>query len=274
MDSCRTVAGLVQQAVVKAYEAVEAAYYTRSTDPAYARTLGRSLAFKDFSGTLLLAVIIPICPETKEHLIISCQIGDGMIFVMNSKGSFESSLRLLGVPDSGDFSGETDFLTSSQMKNTETLQKRTKLYRGISDTVMVMSDGVADDYFPNETQMRRLYYDLIINGVIDSGRPELDLSTLSKDDLRNFKQMPDPLTYPWVNDQNVKVTLQYTNRITEATGATLESIWNNPKLLDLAMIELGGQEKAEDPSLRLRVWLDNYVERGSFDDRTLVIAQI
>ena len=274
VKACRSMAALVQQSVMKAFEAVEAAYYTRAIDTAYTKSLGRNIEFKDFSGTLLIAVIVPINPEAKEHLVISCQIGDGMIVVMNSKGNTASSLRLLGVPDSGDFSGETEFLTSSQTKNTETLQNRTKLYRGVVDTVMVMSDGVADDYFPNETEMRRLYYDLVVNGIISSGRPKLELSTISKEDLRVFKRIPDPLTYPWVNDPSVKVSLQYTKRIMQSTDTTLDSLWNDPKILDLSMIELNELEKITDPSERLKIWLDNYVERGSFDDRTLVIAQM
>lgn len=168
MEACSVLAGVVQQSVIKAHEAVEAAFYSRKTNPEYEKILGRGLQFKDLSGTLLIAVLIPISEITKEHLVISCQIGDGMIAILNSEGEFSNSMKLMGVPDSGDFSGETDFLTSSQMKNIETLQHRTKISRTVVDTVMVMSDGVADDYFPNETQMRRLYFDLIVNGILEN----------------------------------------------------------------------------------------------------------
>lgn len=145
MEACSVLAGVVQQSVIKAHEAVEAAFYSRKTNPEYEKILGRGLQFKDLSGTLLIAVLIPISEITKEHLVISCQIGDGMIAILNSEGEFSNSMKLMGVPDSGDFSGETDFLTSSQMKNIETLQHRTKISRTVVDTVMVMSDGVADD---------------------------------------------------------------------------------------------------------------------------------
>ena len=33
-------------------------------------------------------------------------------------------------------------------------------------------------------------------------------------------------------------------------------------------------KELKDPSKRLQIWLDNYVERGSFDDRTLVIVRM
>ena len=272
MEACGVLAGAVQQSVIKAHEAVEAAFYSRKTNPEYEKVLGRALQFKDLSGTLLITVIIPISESSKEKLVISCQIGDGMIAVLDSEGEFTKSMKLMGVPDSGDFSGETDFLTSSQMKNLETLQHRTKIARTSIDTVMVMSDGVADDYFPNETEMRRLYFDLIVNGVLDESNEMLSLSSLTQAQMKLFKRVPDPLVYPWVNDQSVKIPIQYTKRIEESLGMTLEDIWKDRTVLDLAKIELAEAIKGEDPSERLKVWLDNYVERGSFDDRTLVVV--
>ena len=197
-----------------------------------------------------------------------------MIVSINSKGSFQASVKLLGVPDSGDFSGETEFLTASQMKTMEALQKRTKLLRSVVDTVMLMSDGVADDYFPNETQMRRLYFDLLINGVIEQeGRPA-DMSKLTPKEMSIFKRIPDPILYPWVNDKSVIVPIQYTNRICETMEITLEELWEEPTVLGLASLELREAIPASDSGEKLRVWLDNYYERGSFDDRTLVVMQL
>ena len=36
---------------------------------------------------------------------------------------------------------------------------------------MVMTDGVADDYFPNEPNMLELYGDLVLNQVIEIAKP-------------------------------------------------------------------------------------------------------
>ena len=274
MDACGILANIVQQSVIKAFEAVEVAYYSRCVDKDYSKVLNRNLQFKDFSATLLLAVMIPVSDTTKDHLVISCQIGDGMIALMNSKGEFKNSIKLMGVPDSGDFSGETDFLTSSQVKNIESLQTRTKISRSVVDTMFVMTDGVADDYFPNETEIRRLYYDLIINGVIDKSEVATDTAALTPQQLSILKKIPDPLVYPWVNDQNVKISIQYTKRICEAAQVTLEDIWNDLTILDLAKLEMGQLNNNIDSGERLRVWLDNYVERGSFDDRTLVVVTV
>lgn len=274
MEACGRIAGLLQKAVIQACEAVEAAFYSRATDPAYSEILKRKLDLKDLSGTLLLAAIIPLNKETKEHLIVTCQVGDGMIVSINSKGSFQSSVKLLGVPDSGDFSGETEFLTAPQMKTMEVLQKRTKLSRGVTDTVMLMSDGVADDYFPNETQMRRLFFDLLVNGIIEIEDKPSELSKLSPKEMHIFKKIPDPILYPWVNNKSVTVPIQYTNRICDTMGVSLEELWEDRSILDLARLELKEAIPACDMGERLRVWLDNYYERGSFDDRTLVVVQL
>lgn len=274
MEACGRIAGLVQKSVIQAWEAVEAAFYSRATDPAYSKVLKRKLDLKDLSGTLLVAAIIPLNRETKEHLIVTCQVGDGMIVSINSKGPFQSSVKLLGVPDSGDFSGETEFLTAPQMKSMEALQKRTKLSRGVTDTVMLMSDGVADDYFPNETQMRRLFFDLLVNGVIEIEDKPADLSKLTSKEMRIFKRIPDPILYPWVNDKSVTVPIQYTNRICDTMGVSLGELWEDRSILGLASLELKEAIPTSDMGERLRVWLDNYYERGSFDDRTLVVMQL
>lgn len=268
------LARMVQQSVVKAYEAVEAAYYSRVTDPAFRAVLGRDLELKDFSGTLLIAMVVPVDAGAKENLIVTCQVGDGMIAVMNTAGPFAGSLKLMGEPDSGDFSGETDFLTSPKMHQIETLQARTKVSRSVFDLVMVMTDGVADDYFPNETALRQLYFDLIANGILDAKGPDVDLNSLDERQLQLFKRMPDPSAYPWVNDQSVKIPLYYTGRICLELSLTSEAVWNDPLALKLAWKLMGGRMKNASRSERLEIWLDNYVQRGSFDDRTLVIAKL
>lgn len=271
MEACGVLAGLVQQSVIKAYEAVESACYQRVRDPAYQQVLGRALELTDLSSTLLVAVIVPLEKTAKEHLIITCQVGDGMIAALHTAGDFASSVKLMGRPDSGEFSGETEFLTSPGVRRVEALQSRTKLFRGPVDVVMAMTDGVADDYFPNETEMRRLYFDLTANGILRE-QADLSLPGLSQQQLRQFKKLPDPLSYPWVNDQSISISLHYTSRICEAGGLSLEDLWSDSGILELAQLEMDSRLKAVSPGERLKVWLDNYVERGSFDDRTLVIA--
>ena len=42
MEACGRIAGLVQKSVIQAWEAVEAAFYSRATDPAYSKVLKES----------------------------------------------------------------------------------------------------------------------------------------------------------------------------------------------------------------------------------------
>ena len=89
-----------------------------------------------------------------------------------------------------------------------------------------------------------------------------------------FKRIPDPIIYPWVNDKSVTVPIQYTNRICEAMGISLEELWDDQSILGLASLEVKDAVQSSDAGERLRIWLDNYYERGSFDDRTLVVIQL
>ncbi|MGN0537629.1 MAG: PP2C family serine/threonine-protein phosphatase [Acutalibacteraceae bacterium] len=271
---CRMLAEMVQQAAVKGFKAVESAYYERFADKNYYQDLKRSLQINDFSATLLLTAVIPISEETKEVLVITCQVGDGMAALVNTNGEFETAIRLMGAAESGAFSGETVFLTSLPMNTMDALQKRTKIFRGVADTLLIMTDGVADDYFPNETELRRLYFDLIANGIIDNKTPIAPTGAFTIEQQRLLEKLPVPLSYPWVNDRNIKYALHDTKRICEATGLSMKDIWSDDTVLALAAAESDVTNSTENHSERLKIWLDNYVERGSFDDRTLVIVQM
>ncbi len=268
MAACTALAGTVQRSVLKAREAVEAAFYTRVTDPAYEAVLGRPLELRDLSATLLVTVVIP--SGAGGRLVISCQVGDGMIALVDRKGPFDGSVRLMGTADSGEFSGETEFLVSPKMSSLEALQSRTKLSWSRSDLLLMMTDGVSDDYFPHETELRRLYFDLVANGILEGESS----GELTEERLRLCRKLPQPLSYPWVNDQRVQVPLHYTRRILETAGLTREDLWRDGTALAAARAELEEQLALPDPARRLERWLDNYVERGSFDDRTLVIAEL
>ena len=193
-----------------------------------------------------------------------------MIALVDRKGPFEGSVRLMGTADSGEFSGETEFLVSPKMSSLEALQSRTKLSWSRSDLLLMMTDGVSDDYFPHETELRRLYFDLVANGILEGESP----GELTEERLRLCRKLPQPLSYPWVNDQRVQVPLHYTRRILETAGLAREDLWRDGTALAAARAELEEQLALPDPARRLERWLDNYVERGSFDDRTLVIAEL
>lgn len=265
-SACGALAKAVQRAVRRAAAEVEAAAEARRSDPAYAALLGRPPEPRDFAATLLASAVVPA--GERGWLTVSCQVGDGAIALVDSKGPFAGSVKPLGEADAGPFSGETEFLTSSQMTTPEALQRRTRLSRGHSDLLLMATDGVADDYFPGEAGLRRLYFDLLANGILED---VLQAGALTPEQLRLYKRLSGPVAYPWVNDQSVRPPLHYTRR-DYAAGITPEELWRNRAALVLAGLELEGLPR--NPAERLLRWLDNYVERGSFDDRTLVLMQL
>lgn len=270
------IAQAVQGAAQNAYEAVQMEYLRRADKPKYAEALNRDLDIKDFSGTLLIAVVVPVHVQRKEKLLVSYQVGDGLIAVANTSIASNDAARILLDPDGGDFAGETEFLTSPKLREAAEMQKRTSLHRSEFDTVMVMSDGVADDYDPKHDGIRRLYCDLVVNGILSSQRglgalpPAPQRAALVRDKL------PAPLEFAWVNDRSVKVPLHYTSRICEAIpDLTIDELWSNSSLLDICSSKYPNEAwEAMSADRRLLSWLDNYTQRGSFDDRTLVIATI
>jgi len=265
VSSCSILANIIQNAVIVAYEAVEKAFEERKAKYDYLKLIDRDMQFKDFSGTLLLAIIIPVLVnENEEKLIVSFQIGDGMIVAINKDANYEGCINILGNIDSGEFSGETDFLTSEKMKKKEVLMSKTKILRKPISEIFIMTDGVADDYFPSLPQALRLYMDLVVNNLI-----EIDSDEELENDIA--QNIPEPLYYPWVNNKNESIPIQYTNKIMEKLKISIENVWNKKSILKFASFALKDSIKDKDIENRLIKWLDNYTERGSFDDRTLVI---
>ncbi|MBQ7981493.1 MAG: protein phosphatase 2C domain-containing protein [Oscillospiraceae bacterium] len=258
---CGQVAAMLRDSYAEAFAAVEAAYEKRKDYPEFEEAAGRKPELKDFSCTLLASVVIPVeTANGKEYLTASIQLGDGMIAAVDENST--NPLILLGTADGGSFSGETEFLTSEQFRSPESLMSRTKIRRGRLSSLMLMTDGVADDYYPNSPQLLRLVLDLKLNNILEIAEPELITDVT----------VPQPVEYPWVNDGDVKYALQYTKNVLAETDMTLEQLWADKfaqKKASLASFDIvHDKDKAE----MLKIWLDNYVERGSFDDRTLLIV--
>ena len=264
-EACARLGAALHTGVLDARLAVLAAFHERCGQEAYTKLLGRDLTLSDFAATLLVTVAVPV-PELGEVLVLSCQVGDGITCAIDTHAPYGKAVKLLGKPDSGDFSGETDFLTSEAMADIASLQRRTLVTRGACDLILTMTDGVADDYF-NEQEMHLLYLDLVANGIVPGAQ---GTATFTRTEVELLRSLPQPAAFPWVNDKEQHIALQYASRMCRKIPTTEESLWQNAHVLALA---------AEDTSLkdidsrarRLEVWLDNYMARGSFDDRTLAL---
>jgi hypothetical protein len=202
-----------------------------------------------------------------EILIINCHIGDGLATAVDSNAEYEKSVKIIGNVGNNDartYAGETEFLTDTNLHTAAELSKRTKIYRGKADTVMFMSDGVSDDYFPYEEGMAMLWLDLAANGIIPVGK------AIKRGVSKVVSKIPRPISFPWVNDNNIRFSFQSAKKICDSAGILPKELWDNRGLLTVKfpfVTVMGIQPKEE----RLKFFIDNYTVRGSFDDRTLLI---
>lgn len=261
MTACGKVAALIQQSARSAFDSVIKELKSIYNDEKVISYLGRNPELQDLCCTFLAAVVIPLSVNgRRENLIVSAQIGDGCICAVNTKAKADDCLRLLGVADSGAFSGETEFL-SERTADVSSIAGRTRISRGTSDIVMLMSDGVADDYYPAAPMMKRLYLDLCLNGVLPM------IGIIPK------KQAPAPISFPAVSETAEAVELQYAKQLL-SDSCDIDELWKRRGSLKCHSLDAYGISHGKTQEERLRVWLDNYNERGSFDDRTLVIIQL
>ncbi|MFH0782128.1 MAG: PP2C family serine/threonine-protein phosphatase [Pseudomonadota bacterium] len=262
----------LHQSMHSAYEAMEKAAADRSNSVDHFEILGRRLEISDLSATLLIAVHTKVKLQNGEtSLIFTCSVGDGMIAVIDKNGA----TRLLMTPDSGEFSGEVTFLNKKELQP-EKLFARTFPFMGTVQALLTMTDGVSDDYFPNDPGMSLLYGDLILNQIIQSqGSDEADvekaLSKTKLPTLADIKKAEFHKLLPKITDNDPKeVTICSMATFTEELGLPVQEVLASQALLTAG--SWGGTMFNDIlPEENLRMWLDSYQVRGSFDDRTLVI---
>ncbi len=264
MAACGKIAPLVQNAARNAFDAVINQLKSIYNDKAHNELLGRKPMLSDYSSTYLAAIIIPLEINGEKHSFsVTAQIGDGCICAIDSKADSQSCLKLLGEADSGAFSGETDFL-SEKTVNDNVITGKTRISRGRSDIFMIMTDGVADDYFPAHPMAKRLYLDLCLNGILPM---EGDASVA---------EQPEPIRFRSVTMSQRSVELQYAKQLIGDTDNkdAINMLWDKKESLKCHSLEAYGISLGDKPQERLLTWLDNYNERGSFDDRTLIIINL
>jgi serine/threonine protein phosphatase PrpC len=134
---------------------------------------------RDFATTLLCVI------TRKMHdrqLIISFAIGDGAIAVYDAGNS--ANTHLMNTPDSGEFAGQTRFLTmKSIFANSQEIMARIRI-QCVPDytAIMLMTDGVSDAKFETESLLEDkakwddFWQDLTENGSDDSPPLKLDSS--------------------------------------------------------------------------------------------------
>ena len=264
--ACGRIATLLRGSAAEAFAAQQKRLKELEDDQKYIDALGRKPVIGDLGTTFLAAVIVPLVIDLKPQTFMACvQVGDGCICAIDSKADSSACLKLMGEADSGKFSGETDFL-SEKNSNSAAIGAKTRISRGSSDVVLLMSDGVADDYFPAQPMMKRLYLDLCLNGVFPMDKGEY--SAPGGED-------PAPIRFKSVSINQQSIALQYSKQLlSEKTEEAVNALWDKRDMLYCHSLDAFRMNIGDTPEERLRVWLDNYNERGSFDDRTLVAVKI
>ena len=86
---------------------------------------------------------------------------------------------------------------------------------------------------------------------------------------------PAPIRFHSVSMSRQSVALQYAKQLlSDDSAEALDALWDKREALRCHSLEAFRMNIGDTPEERLRVWLDNYNERGSFDDRTLVVIKI
>lgn len=104
---------------------------------------------KDFATTLMFA----ICKKFDfGWFVASYWVGDGAMCLFNQD---KKTYKLLGVPDEGEFSGQTRFLTMPEIfKDAKSVMDRLRF--SIEDdftALMLMTDGISDPMFETENNL-------------------------------------------------------------------------------------------------------------------------
>jgi serine/threonine protein phosphatase PrpC len=109
---------------------------------------GRDAQLRDYAATLLLAACRP---WEGGWLVVSFWIGDGALACLEP-----DQVRLLGQPDSGEFSGQTRFATMLDLyrEGYEGLAPRLAVhYTADLQALLLLSDGITDPKFVSENAL-------------------------------------------------------------------------------------------------------------------------
>ncbi|NES99790.1 MAG: protein phosphatase 2C domain-containing protein [Sphaerospermopsis sp. SIO1G1] len=281
-EDINEIKNILHQAMEKAYQAVENKAKECSNITDYFIELDyRRPEIKDFYATLLLAVHTTIkIEETNYNLVLTCQVGDGMLAAISQKGE----LILLGKSDTGDYAGQTDFLTSKKKLEYSNLAQKTFHFVGNLKCLMVMTDGVADDYFPNNPGMFELYGDLVLNQIVNipkSDEHEINQQLLKTNlgSMHSIKEVKDRfqsivkrIIDPLENEPN-QILISSIGDYAQELNKNIAEVVASPELLNAGILGELMCKKCQDISTseKLLIWLDSYYRKGSFDDRTLVV---
>jgi serine/threonine protein phosphatase PrpC len=133
---------LLYNSVATALKAIDAECKKKQAEPKY-----KDVKLSDYHTTLLFMIFKKF---TFGYFFASFWIGDGAIVLYGVNGT--GKVEVLGVPDSGEFAGQTRFLTMPGEVTQEKVNKRTRfLFADSFGAIILVTDGITDAFFPSES---------------------------------------------------------------------------------------------------------------------------
>jgi serine/threonine protein phosphatase PrpC len=157
----------------------------------------------DYNTTLLCAAFRYLV-ELKTWLIVSYWVGDGGAAIIErlAANSSDCNVTVLGKPDSGEFVGQTKFLTMKDEITAESIHKRLRFSFCDSFVAMLfVTDGITDPFFPSDAAVGEgkrwldFYENILPNG---SKAPEAVALKELFDAAKNPQEKADALLN-WLN---------------------------------------------------------------------------
>ncbi|MDO9178579.1 MAG: PP2C family serine/threonine-protein phosphatase [Agitococcus sp.] len=105
-------------------------------------------SIKDYASTVL-ALVCFFDTTQQQYVYLSLAVGDGVIALYQPA---THQLRLLNQPDTGEYAGETCFLTEDSLVNTESLLQ--VFSSPVFLPYVLMTDGVSDAFFDSDNALK------------------------------------------------------------------------------------------------------------------------
>ena len=149
----------------------------------------QNIPSKQYATTLLLT----ICKKfSYGWFVASFWVGDGAICLYDK---VNHTAKLLGVPDEGEYAGQTRFLTMPEIfKDATSLYQRLR-FSIVPDftALFLMTDGVSDPMFETDANLSNPdKWDALWNNLRESGVELTDDNETSKDQLLNWLDFWSP----------------------------------------------------------------------------------
>lgn len=161
----------------------------RAQKAIYAEAAAQNQPTKIYATTLLLT----ICKKfSYGWFVASFWVGDGAICLYDKE---MHTIKLLGVPDEGEFAGQTRFLTMPEIfKDATSLYQRLRFYIVPDFTALfLMTDGVSDPKFETDANLNNPdKWDALWNDLKEKGVDLSDDNEAAKEQLLNWLDFWSP----------------------------------------------------------------------------------